>query len=132
VEGTPGARVSAAVAILDRGWGKPPQFTTGDEVALKRAIEMTDDELATSIEAAKRELGISETESDPDRQAYREAQTKLKNPYSLPCRYLMAGEWREEANEQATDGKIAFDSASEDRARVVPRLRLPSWAIVYF
>jgi hypothetical protein len=66
-EGTPGARVSAAVAILDRGWGKPPQFTTGDEMALKRAIEMTDDELATSIEAAKRELGISETERDPSK-----------------------------------------------------------------
>jgi hypothetical protein len=48
----------------------------------------------------------------------REAQTKLKNPYSLPCRYLMAGEWREEANKQATDGRIAFDCASEDRARV--------------
>ena len=26
-----GARVSAAVALLDRGWGKPPQAHTGEE-----------------------------------------------------------------------------------------------------
>ena len=44
---TPAAQVSAATALLDRGYGRPPQFTTGDEKALKRAIEMTDDELAT-------------------------------------------------------------------------------------
>jgi hypothetical protein len=62
---SPAAQVSAAIALLDRGYGKPPQFTTGDEMALKRAIEMTDDELATSIEAAKRKLGIGETETDP-------------------------------------------------------------------
>jgi hypothetical protein len=40
------ARVAAADKILDRGYGKPPQFTTGDVGAFKRATEMTDDELA--------------------------------------------------------------------------------------
>lgn len=40
------ARVSAASAVLDRGYGKPPQFTTGDAGAFKRATELTDDELA--------------------------------------------------------------------------------------
>jgi hypothetical protein len=47
-EGTPGARVSAAVAILDRGWGKSPQLTTGDATNFKRAIEMSDEELAAT------------------------------------------------------------------------------------
>ena len=31
--GTPGARVSAAIALLDRAYGKPPQFNTGDTPA---------------------------------------------------------------------------------------------------
>ena len=29
-KGTPGARVSAAIALLDRAYGKPPQFNTSD------------------------------------------------------------------------------------------------------
>jgi len=45
------ARVAAANAILDRGYGKPPQFTTGDASAFKRATEMTDDELVAVIAA---------------------------------------------------------------------------------
>ena len=44
--GTPGARVSAAVALLDRAYGKAPTFSTSDTQAFKRAIDMTDDELA--------------------------------------------------------------------------------------
>jgi hypothetical protein len=45
-KGTPGARVSAAVALLDRAYGKAPTFSTSDTQAFKRAIDMTDDELA--------------------------------------------------------------------------------------
>ena len=51
--GTPGARVSAAVALLDRAYGKPPQFNTNDAGSFKRAVEMTDDELATIVAGAK-------------------------------------------------------------------------------
>jgi hypothetical protein len=35
--GTPGARVSAAVALLDRAYGKPPQFSTGDATNFRKA-----------------------------------------------------------------------------------------------
>ena len=45
-KGTPAARVSAAIALLDRGYGKPPQFNTGDAGSFKRAVEMSDDELS--------------------------------------------------------------------------------------
>ena len=40
------ARVSASVAILDRGYGKPAQFSTGDAAQFRRAVELSDDELA--------------------------------------------------------------------------------------
>lgn len=40
-----GARVSAAIALLDRGWGKPHQTS---DVTVRKAIakELADDELA--------------------------------------------------------------------------------------
>lgn len=57
------ARVSASSAILDRGYGKPPQFTTGDASAFKRATEMSDDELA-DIASRSRE-GVAEAEERP-------------------------------------------------------------------
>lgn len=40
-----GARVSAAVALLDRGWGKPHQTS---DVTVRKAVakELTDNELA--------------------------------------------------------------------------------------
>ena len=40
------ARVSASQAILDRAYGKAPTFSTNDPGPFKRAIDMTDDELA--------------------------------------------------------------------------------------
>ena len=40
------ARVTASQAILDRGYGRPASFSTGDSQTFKRAIDMTDDELA--------------------------------------------------------------------------------------
>jgi hypothetical protein len=51
--GTPGARVSAAIALLDRAYGKPPQFNTGDTGNFRKAIDMTDDELAAIVGRAK-------------------------------------------------------------------------------
>lgn len=41
----PSARVAAAVALMDRGWGKPAQIA---DVTVRRAIakEIADDELA--------------------------------------------------------------------------------------
>ena len=51
--GTPSARVSAAIALLDRAYGKAPTFSTSDTQAFKRAIDMTDDELAAIASGAK-------------------------------------------------------------------------------
>lgn len=47
----PSSRVSAASAILDRGHGKPPQFSTGDADQFKRATEMSDAELDAILAA---------------------------------------------------------------------------------
>ena len=52
-KGTPGARVSAAIALLDRAYGKPPQFNTGDTATFKRAIDLSDDELAAIVSKAR-------------------------------------------------------------------------------
>ena len=43
----PAARATAASMLLDRGYGKPPQFNTGDPMQFRKAVEMSDDELAT-------------------------------------------------------------------------------------
>ena len=48
-----GARVSAAIALLDRAYGKPPQFNTGDAQAFRQAVDLTDDELAAIASRAK-------------------------------------------------------------------------------
>jgi hypothetical protein len=47
------ARVSASQAILDRGYGRPATFSTTDTTQFKRAIDMTDDELAAIVAKAK-------------------------------------------------------------------------------
>ena len=47
------ARVSASQAILDRAYGKAPTFNTNDSGTFKRAVDMTDDELAAIIAKAK-------------------------------------------------------------------------------
>ena len=46
-------RVSASQAILDRAYGKAPTFSTTDITQFKRAIDMTDDELAAIVAKAK-------------------------------------------------------------------------------
>lgn len=43
----PAARVTAASALLDRGYGKPPAFVTGDADQFRDAIDMTDEQLLT-------------------------------------------------------------------------------------
>jgi Family of unknown function (DUF5681) len=52
-KGTPGARVSAAIALLDRAYGKPPQFNTSDAGSFRKAVDMNDDELAAIAARAK-------------------------------------------------------------------------------
>lgn len=39
-------RALACDRILDRGYGKPPQLNTTDAGQFRRAVDMTDDELA--------------------------------------------------------------------------------------
>ena len=52
-KGTPGARVSAATALLDRAYGRPAQFSTSDAVSFRKAVDMSDDELAAIAARAK-------------------------------------------------------------------------------
>jgi len=47
------ARVSASQAILDRAYGKAPTLNTSDPTVMKRAIDITDDELVAIITKAK-------------------------------------------------------------------------------
>ena len=47
------AVVAAANAILDLAYGKPAQFNTCDAQSFKKAIDMTDDELAAIVGRAK-------------------------------------------------------------------------------
>ena len=49
----PNARVAAANTLLDRAYGKAPTFSTSDTQAFKRAIDMTDDELAAIVAKAR-------------------------------------------------------------------------------
>ena len=57
----PNARVSAANTLLDRAYGKAPTFSTSDTQVFKRAIDMTDDELAAIVGRAKLTLVKSDT-----------------------------------------------------------------------
>jgi hypothetical protein len=52
-KGTPMQRQSASQAILDRGYGRPATFSTTDTTQFKRAIDMTDDELAAIVAKAR-------------------------------------------------------------------------------
>jgi Family of unknown function (DUF5681) len=65
------ARISAACAILDRGWGKPGQYVE-TSVRNKPPEEMTDEELMEAIAAARdardaaRDDSDDEPETDPE------------------------------------------------------------------
>jgi hypothetical protein len=56
------ARVSAAIALLDRGWGKPEQY---HEVRQKVPDQMTDAELNVEIARVAALLGLSESQEAP-------------------------------------------------------------------
>ena len=47
------SRVAAANALLDRAYGKAPTFSTTDPGTFKRAIDLSDDELAAIIARSK-------------------------------------------------------------------------------
>jgi hypothetical protein len=55
------SRVSASQAILDRAYGKAPTLNTSDPTVMKRAIDMSDDELAAIASGAKLTLVKSDT-----------------------------------------------------------------------
>lgn len=59
---TPAARVAAATALLDRGWGKPAQ-TVDMTVRRQIAKELSDDELADI--AVGSSDGVAEPALDP-------------------------------------------------------------------
>ena len=50
---TASARAMAAERILDRAYGKPAQFQTNQAGEFKKAIDMTDDELAAIVAAGR-------------------------------------------------------------------------------
>jgi hypothetical protein len=50
---TASIRVMAADRILDRAYGKPAQFQTNQAGEFKKAIDMTDDELAAIVAAGR-------------------------------------------------------------------------------
>ena len=49
----PIASYTTSLAILDRAYGKAPTFNTNDSGTFKRAIDMTDDELAAIVAKAR-------------------------------------------------------------------------------
>ncbi len=55
------SRVAAANTLLDRAYGKAPTLSTTDTTQFKRAIDMTDDELAAIVAGAKLTLVKSDT-----------------------------------------------------------------------
>jgi hypothetical protein len=43
---------------IDRAWGRPPQFISGDERRFRRANEMSDDELARIAQTGPRMIEL--------------------------------------------------------------------------
>jgi hypothetical protein len=50
---TASARAMAAERLLDRAYGKPAQFSTGHAQEFRKAVDMTDDELAAIVAAGR-------------------------------------------------------------------------------
>jgi hypothetical protein len=59
------SRVSAGIALLDRGWGRPPSFSTSDPVDFKRATDMSDAELIAIARAGGIEVDVSRETKSP-------------------------------------------------------------------
>lgn len=55
-EAPPAARVAAATALLDRGWGKPAQFVTDSSEEFEK--HMKDDDLMAELREQASELGL--------------------------------------------------------------------------
>jgi len=49
----PAARVAAAVAVIDRGWGRAPQMVVSAHLGPRRASELSEAELLSIIEHAQ-------------------------------------------------------------------------------
>jgi hypothetical protein len=47
------ARASCAIALLDRGYGKPAGFSTNSPEAFRKAVDLSDDELAAIVAAGR-------------------------------------------------------------------------------
>lgn len=61
------ARAACAIAILDRGYGKPPQLTiTATEEDARKVAEMSTDELKRSIADIRARLGAGEASQPAD------------------------------------------------------------------
>ena len=64
-----GARVAAAVALLDRGWGKPPQAHTGEDgegrikVVIRHIVEGRDVEPRV-IEHEAKQIDVAQNDED--------------------------------------------------------------------
>lgn len=56
------ARVQASAQLLDRGFGKPPSFSTSDNAAFRKAIEMNDNELDAAIAETARAIVAAQDE----------------------------------------------------------------------
>jgi Family of unknown function (DUF5681) len=53
---SPAVQLAACIHIVDRACGKPASFSTGSPDAFRKAIDMTDDELAAIVLAGKGKL----------------------------------------------------------------------------
>ena len=56
-DATPAARVSAANAILDRGWGKTPQASDNDEAATLQLIHRIERVIVHPEDASQKDRG---------------------------------------------------------------------------
>ena len=57
-DATPAARVSAANAILDRGWGKTPQASDNDEAATLQLIHRIERVIVQPEDAPQKTVGL--------------------------------------------------------------------------
>jgi hypothetical protein len=59
------SRVSAGIALLDRGWGRPASFSTSDPADFKRATDMSDAELIKIARAGGIEIDVPREAKSP-------------------------------------------------------------------
>jgi hypothetical protein len=54
------ARVTAAQALLDRGWGKAPQFNTNSADEFNKVMDMTDEQILAELTQLRATGGTSD------------------------------------------------------------------------